>query len=364
MKYPKLIFLFLCVSLFQNCNQKNDEEVTKSIHTIKINKDFLLSEVNELKFKAIDTIDLEGPGNPPLTAIQDVALGKEFIFLLDRKHGLLKFDYEGNYIQAIGNKGDGPDEYSIPTAIYLNDKENIALISDWEKMVVNSYDVEGSFIASSKKLPGRPISFYMENDKVLVIQEGIESYGEGAQTVLVSSIEPTTLEFKSQETPLYSFTSRFYRIHSFLRPFGQLNNISLFYFPRVRFEGLTDQKDTIYRVDEDHLVPEYQLDFRDFGKTDTLRIESAEINDGYASILLAYKKDSYHLILDLESRTLKFRMKLPSESYSYEVFPKHFNTDVYYAFIRDMDSDEEKNPKIVVYALTKEESMLMKASGE
>ncbi|TXE11454.1 6-bladed beta-propeller [Algoriphagus aquimarinus] len=354
MKYSKLIFLFLCVSLFQNCNQKNEVEETDGMQTISINKDFLLSEVNELKFKAIDTIDLEGPGNPPLTAIQDVALGKEFIFLLDRKHGLLKFDYEGNYIQAIGNKGEGPDEYSIPTAIYLNDKENIALISDWEKMVVNSYDVEGSFIASSKKLPGRPISFYKENDKILVIQEGIESYGKGAQTVLVSSIEPTTLEFKSQESPLYSFTSKFYRIHAFLRPFGELNDTSLFYFPRVRFEGMTDQKDTIYRMEEDHLVPEYLLDFTDFGNSDTLRIDFAEINDGNASIFLNYKKESYNLIIDLENRIPKSSMQLPSESYSLEVFPKHLNKDTYYSIIRNLKGAEEKNPKIVMYALKKE----------
>jgi hypothetical protein len=224
--------------------------------------------------------------------------------------------------------------------------------------------MEGSFIASSKKLPGRPIAFYKENDKILVIQEGIESYGEGAQTVLVSSFEPKTLEFQSQISPLYTFASRFYRIHFFLRPFGQLNDTTLFYFPRVRFEGMTDQKDTIYRMEEDHLVPEYHLDFTNFGKSDTLRIESAEINGGYASILLAYKKKSYHLMLDLQSRTPKFSMKLPSESYSFEVFPKQLNTDTYYAIIRNMDEKEEENPKIIIYSLTKENSKLKNISGE
>ncbi|WP_245786866.1 6-bladed beta-propeller [Algoriphagus aquimarinus] len=312
----------------------------------------MLNHVNDLQFKAIDTIDLEGPENPYLTSIQDIAFAKDYIFLLDIKQGFLKFDYEGNFVQILGKKGEGPDEYLVPTAIYLGENENVTLVADWDKMVVHSYDLKGNFIASSKKLPGRPISFYKENDKVLVIQEGIESYGKGAQTVLVSFIEPTTLEFKSQETPLYSFYSRFYRVHNFLRAFGQLNDTSLFYFPRVRFEGLTDQKDTIYRMEDDHLVPEYQLDFRNFGKSDTLRIEFTEINDGYASILLGYKKDSYHLMLDLQNRTPKFSTKLPAESYTYEVFPKHLNTDNYFTIIRDMDGDDEKNPKIVVYALT------------
>lgn len=339
-----------CISLFQNCNPKNDVEKLNGLHTIEINKDFLLSEVRESQFKAIDTIDLERPGNPPLTNIQDIAFAKDYIFLVDNKKGFLKYDYEGSFLQTIGKKGQGPDEYVVPTAIYLD--ENRVLLAVWDKMVVNSYDLEGNFIASSKKLPGLPISFYQEKNKILVLQEGVDTNQKDQQTVLISSIDPTTLEIKNQENYLYSFTSKFHRIHSFLRAFGQLNDTSLFYFPRVRFEGLTDQKDTIYRMEEDHLVPEYQLNFRDFGKSDTLRIESVQINDGYASLLLGYKKNSYHLMLDLQNRTPKFSMKLPSESYSYDVFPKRLNTGTYYTIIRNNEGSEEKNPKIVLSSLT------------
>ena len=354
MKFSSGFFLLLCLALFQYCNTKNEVEVEKDIHQIEISKEFLLDHENDLQFKAIDTIELERPGNPPLSSIQYITFAKDYIFLLDRKQGLLKFDHNGNFIQTIGKKGDGPDEYNVPTSIYLDEINSRVLLADWEKRVVNSFDLEGNFIASSKKLPGRPISFYKENDKVLVIQEGIESYGSGEQTVLLSFLEPTTLEFNSQETPLYSFYSRFYRINTFLKPFGKKNENLLFYIPRVRFEGMVDQKDTIYRVEEDHLIPEYQLDFTDFGKSDTIRTQSVEINDGNASILIGYKKDSYHLILDLENSVPTFSRQLPRESYSLEVFPKHLTKDTYYSIIKNMKGAEEKNPKIVMYALTKE----------
>lgn len=252
MKYSQLIFLFLCFSIFQNCNQKNDVETTTSLHTIEINKEFLLSEVNESPLKAKDTIDLEGPGNPYLTSIQDIAFAKDYIFLLDRTHGLLKYDYGGNFLQTLGEKGEGPDEYLMPTSIYVAEKDNVVLVADWIKMAVNSYDLNGNFIASSKKLPGLPISFYQEKGEVLVVQEGVDTNQKDQQTVLLSSISPTTLEIKNQENYLYSFTSKFNRVHNFLRAFGQLNDTTLFYFPRVRFEGLTDQKDTIYRMEDDH----------------------------------------------------------------------------------------------------------------
>lgn len=360
MKYTKVIFLFLLVSLFQNCNQKNDVDTPKELHRIEVNKVFLLSEVNESQFKALDTIDLEGHGNPPLTLIQDIAFAKDFIFLLDRKHGFLKFDYDGNFLLTIGKNGEGPNEYLVPTSIYLVEEENLALVADWNNMVVNSYDLEGNFISSSKKLPGRPISFYKEKDRVLVVQEGIDTDDIDRQTVLVSSVDPTTLEFKYQESILYSFTSKFNRIHSFLNVFGQLNDKRLFYFPRVRFEGLTQNKDTIYRVEKENLIPEYQLDFTDFQKSDTVRIMFTEINEGYASLLLGYNKKSYHLILDLESRTPKYSKRLPWETYFIEEFPKHLNADIYYAIIKNMDGHEEKNPKIVLYNLSTETSTQIK----
>lgn len=352
MDYSKVIFPLLCILLFQFCNTKNDVDVLSDIHKIEISKEFLLDGENGFQIEALDTIDLERPGNPPLTFIQDIAFYKDYIFLVDNKKGLLKFDYEGKFIQTIGKKGEGPDEYLVPTAIYLDEKENIVLVSDWQKMVVNSYDLEGNFIASSKKLAGQPISFYKEDSTILVIQESFDSSEKDGKSIMISSIEPTTLEFKTQENPLYSFTSKFNRFYNFLNVFGKVNQERLFYMPRVQFAGLIDQKDTIYRMKEDHLVPEYQLDFTDFGKSDTLRIEFTEINDGIASILLMYKKDSYHLMLDLESNTPKFSNKLPFKGVSLEELPKHLKVDTYYKIIRNKDAKEEENPKIVMGNLT------------
>jgi hypothetical protein len=351
MDYSKIIFPLLCILLFQFCNTKNEVEVVEDIHKIEISKDFLLDGENGFQFQPLDTIDLERSGNPPLTFIHDIAFGKDYIFLIDNRKGLLKYDYDGNYIQTIGKKGEGPDEYLVLTAIYLDEKENIVLVSHWQKMVVNSYDLEGNFIASSKKLAGQPISFYKEDSTILVIQEDLNSSEKDGKSIRISSIEPTTLEFKTQENPLYSFTSKFNRFYNFLNVFGKVNQERLFYMPRVQFSGLIGQKDTIYRMKEDHLIPEYQLDFKDFEKSDTLRIEFTEINEGNASMLLTYKKDSYHLMLDLGSNTPKFSYKLPFKGVSLEEFPKHLNADTYYHIIRNKDAQEEENPKIIVSSL-------------
>jgi hypothetical protein len=232
MKYTHLTLLVLSGLLLQNCGDKGDVD-TKSYNTIEIQKDFLLGDVPELQFEILDTINLNAPGNPPLTGIQDMAFSQDFFLLLDVRQGLLKFDYEGNLLRAIGAMGEGPEEYLQPRAIYLDEKENIVLVTDGMKMVVLSYDLEGNFNSSSQRLPGLPISLYNENDTLLVIQESIFGSNAEPRQVLLSSIEPKTLEVKHQESPLYGYDSDFTIIHAIPRILSRVNEASLFYLPII-----------------------------------------------------------------------------------------------------------------------------------
>jgi hypothetical protein len=101
----------------------------------------LLGDSPELQIEILDTINLEASGNPPLTSVHDLAFSQDFFLLVDRVHGLLKFDNNGSFLGKIGEKGEGPDEYTIPYAIHLDEKENIVLVADWQKMTVISYDL-------------------------------------------------------------------------------------------------------------------------------------------------------------------------------------------------------------------------------
>ncbi|EKB50977.1 6-bladed beta-propeller [Cecembia lonarensis] len=147
---------------------------------------------------------------------------------MDRKQGLLKYDNSGNFLQKIGKNGEGPEEYIMPYAIHLDDKENIILVAEWEKRIVISYDFEGNFISSSQRLPGHSVSFYKENDTVLVVQETLNGTKEKSRQVLISSIEPKTLEVKHQEKPLYGYQSNYTIIHPIPRIISRVGNKTFF----------------------------------------------------------------------------------------------------------------------------------------
>jgi hypothetical protein len=286
----------------QNCGNKDNVDTQESINIIEIRKDFLFDDSPEFQIEILDTINLEIPGNPPLTAIQDIAFSKNFFLLLDRKHGLLKFDNRGSFLQNIGQKGEGPEEYTIPYAIHLDEKENIVLVADWQKMTVISYNLEGNFNSSSQRLPGYPISFYKENDTVMVVQETLNGTKEKPRQVLVSSISPKTLEVKHREGPLYGYHSNYTKIHTIPRIISRVKNASLFYLPIIRGDiSSHSDTDTIFRKQMDHLVPEYLLRFTGFDKKNQLWIGQMVLSDSYAFLRVVYEKRSYFVVIDLEN---------------------------------------------------------------
>lgn len=237
----------LLVFLLESCGDKDKSDAVLSPLAIEIQKDFLLGDSPELQIEILDTINLEAPGNPPLTAFQDIAFSENFILLLDKKLGLLKFDYSGNFLRTIGEKGEGPLAYIMPYAIHLAEDENSVLVADWQKRIVISYDLEGNYKTLSQRLPAHPISFFMDNETLLVVQETLNGTEEKPRQVLVSSLAPKTLEFNDWKSPLYGYNSRLTIIHSFPRILSRVKNVSLFYLPIIRENISSHTKtDTIF----------------------------------------------------------------------------------------------------------------------
>lgn len=355
MSHTKLTLLVFPLFLLLNCGDKNNSDALVSNNTIEIKKDFLLGDSPELQIEILDTINLEAPVNPALTTVQDIAFSQHFFLLLDRKHGLLKFDNNGNYLQKIGKKGEGPEEYIMPYAIHLDDKENIVIVADWEKRIVISYDLEGNFKSSSQRLIAHPIFFYKDDDDtLLVVQETLNGAKGKTRQVLVSSIELKTLEFKHQEMPLYCYHSNYTIIHAIPRILSRVKNASLFYLLIIREDKAShSDTDTIFKKEGDRLVPEYLLHLTGFDNTHKLGIYNVLMSGSYAFLHVGYDNRSYHVVIDLENNRLLGHLKeLFDRELTIESNPRQLNGDVFYSILRNEDGIEEKNPLIVMYRLT------------
>lgn len=358
MRYTKITLFVFLVFLLQNCGDKDNSDAPAFTYTIEIQKDLMSGNSPELQIEILDTISLEAPGNPPLVKVRDIFFSEHFFLLLDRKQGLLKFNYNGSFLRAIGEKGEGPDQYIVPSAIYLDEKEKSVLVADWVKMAVISYNLEGNYKSSSQRLPGHPISFYKYNDTLLVVQETLNNGNkEETRHILLSEIEPKTLFVEHRERPLYSYHSRFTTIYTVPRIVSRVKNASLFHLPIIP-EDIASHRDTdtIFRKQEDHLIPEYLLRFTGFDKKDKLFVVQTVLSDSYAFLHVVYKMSSYFVLIDLENnRPMVHLRKLFGRELTVETIPRPLKGDVFYSILPDEryseEDTEEKNPMIVMYRL-------------
>jgi hypothetical protein len=351
MKHIKRMLFFILIFQFQNCGYKDHQNHSESTKYIEIKIDFLKERSIEFDFELLDSINLEVVGNPPLTSIQDLIFSQNFFLLLDRKQGLLKFDNNGMFLLKIGEFGEGPDEYAMPYALHLDEKKNIVFVADWQKMVILTYSLEGNFESTSSKLPGHPISFYKENDSLLVVQETINGTKEQPREVMISSLEPNSLEIGNGESTVYSFHSNFTSINPIPRILSRVNNSSLFYMPIIRGEIFSHSEgDTIYRKVDDQLVPEYLINFVGFDTTLQLSISQIVMSDKYAFIRLIYDNQPYFLVIDIESNSsLGHLRQLFNQEMTDEMIPRPINGDRYYSILKDKENGSEKNPQLVFY---------------
>lgn len=353
MKHITRMLFFISIFQFQSCGNKDYPDSLISTKTIEIKMDLLKGNSPEFIIEILDTINLEVPGNPPLTSVQDLAFSQDFFVLLDRKQGLLKFDNDGSFLGKIGEYGEGPNEYAMPYAIHLLEKENVVFVADWQKMTVISYNLEGKFESTSNRLPGHPISFYKDNDTLLVVQETINGTKERPRQVLISSIEPKTLELKNRERPLYGYHSNYTTIHPIPRILSRVNNATLFYMPIIRGEiSSHSDRDTIFRKQEGRLTPEYLLHFIGFDNTLQLGMGQLVMSDKNAFLRVVYDNRSYFIVIDLENnRPLIHLRQLFDQEMTDEMIPKPFKGNVYYSILRGKENAIEKNPRLVFYRL-------------
>lgn len=88
---------------------------------------------------------------------KDLNVGQLFILKTDDHHNLLfldargsqllLFNQEGKFLKRIGQRGQGPGEYSMPFGLGVDHEGNI-ILSDGQSRRINIYDREGNFISS------------------------------------------------------------------------------------------------------------------------------------------------------------------------------------------------------------------------
>src|SRR5690554_6540990 len=78
--------------------------------------------LEDIDFKSFKIISLETKDESLLGDVVEVRPYMSYFYVLDSEGKLFAFDSDGKYINHIGTKGNGPDEYLKLSAFFINKK--------------------------------------------------------------------------------------------------------------------------------------------------------------------------------------------------------------------------------------------------
>jgi hypothetical protein len=168
-----LLFFFAFAEVKESPKWKGIVEKKNDIIVVKNPKEpIFLEEVISLD-EELSIGGAEGKAEYAFSEIRHLAVDeKERIFVLDYKESQIRvFDKNGNYLQTIGKKGQGPGELDRPRMIALNQDELMALELGQRRL--SFFSLEGQFLRSLSTKEFWTLSARIDSAGNIIITEGL-----------------------------------------------------------------------------------------------------------------------------------------------------------------------------------------------
>lgn len=196
----KTLFVTLLIVGLTACSHKTVVEVIDFQQALIDEKAVLIDNYK----KEVSCIELQTDSNCMIATIEKIVKSTDHFFILDSESILFMFTDNGTFIQKIGKKGKGPNEYSYISdfcvdetnkLIYLNIKNSIKVFDFAGKFIreIDKHDAD-QFLFFKQNLifsmPDRPVDTH-ERDAVLIT----DTSGKIIQSYKTSFVRSSGFEF-------------------------------------------------------------------------------------------------------------------------------------------------------------------------
>ena len=373
----KIIFCFLisAVLLLFSCgNEIKQDEIMEIPVDIHQNSSLTLSEIAE----EIKVIDLELSDECPINIhhVRRIILFENIIIVVTREKIHL-FDTNGKFIHSIGSKGQGPGEYVSIWNLAFDEKRKLLFVNANPKILC--YDLHGKFLKETSEIGQKGMIKdinYINND-LLVLTESMgkqDAKGVFNQSMIYRLNEEFQIKDSCHIRDKYlEKIGFFYTIFDYC--ILNKNSTILLYYPDLYFADSQFQKemvlrDTLYRMANNHLIPELRLKFKnngiDSGGKRFIHIHSIYRSSRYIfavfenSLENSAVQNIYHYCYDTktgEGYNMKGGYTDDINKIDKQVIirPLNFDTEMFYYLHTNMKPDdlEEPNPTLYIGRLKK-----------
>lgn len=146
----RFIYLLGISCLLYSCTVFQKKEDGLTVIDFGKNEKVKAAELFSLSFVKLETKD-----NALLGAVSQIKEADGRLILLDvfLSHKAYVFDREGKFISQLGNIGNGPGEYVIPSSCVVDEEKGVVSIIDPSQQKVIDYSLADYKFLSEKKVP-------------------------------------------------------------------------------------------------------------------------------------------------------------------------------------------------------------------
>lgn len=251
-RYVKL-FLLVIIWLHSGCSKPTESSIPIINVPKNISGEILLSDIAKSK----KIIHLETSENAFLGSVFDVKLFNERLYIADRSK-ILIFDIQGNFLNTLGKRGEGPGEYRGILSYTIDSNTGNVYVATDNRILV--YSADSKLFMERKFLHG---TYYIScNERNLYItQNSIGNVVEGGFATYTTLLKLTSqLEF-SDSIPVKTVILK----ENYVGGFSYKNYLSTnrfgtyIYYPVLTPENLL--RDTLYQIAGNKLIPSIKLQF-------------------------------------------------------------------------------------------------------
>ena len=249
----KFWFYILLGIILLECKNQGNELSIIDIDKNKISE-FALSEIAD----SVIAIPLETNSNCLLSYMRKVKFSDEYIFIGDKK-SLYRFDYNGRFINKITKEGRGPGEITAFIDFFVEQNCDIIDILTYKKLLRVHSDGQ---VLQEIPVIGFPEQIQMIDTSFLINTCDFGIYYNDGKKHNISKM----VRFNSEFLPIDTLDiQNILNEAGFTDPtavfYSFSGNTSYFYYPSQLIEPIT--RDTLYKFENNVLVPAYKLKFEE-----------------------------------------------------------------------------------------------------
>lgn len=246
----------ICVwlMLLIGCSQSHTGDLRVIEVGLKKVTDLHLSDVS----REINVIALETSEVSYINSIYDLFQYDDRLYIQVSSQKVLIFDLEGNFIQELGNRGEGPGEHQYIKSITVDKKIKEIYLTSTKKVLVFSKTHE---FLREKLLKNTWDYLYFSNEKRYTVEQkyGVPNelgyvnytslYELNSELSIIDTLSVRAVQLNANSASSYPFNHYLSSVDH-----------DLFYYASV----LTNEeflRDTLYQIKESEAIPYLKLDF-------------------------------------------------------------------------------------------------------